>query len=47
MGLSTHANWATDHPERSWNPSRSIDFYLAEVATELADSALPEKEAAA
>lgn len=46
VGLSTHASWATDYPERSWNASRSIDFYLAELATELADSSLPEKDAA-
>lgn len=46
IALSTHANWATDHPERSWNASRSIGFYLAEVATELADSILPDEEAA-
>jgi len=47
VALSTHANWVTDHPERSWNASRSIDFYLGEVATELADSSLPNKEEAA
>lgn len=44
IGLATHPNWASDHPERSWNASRSIDFYLAEVATELADADLPERK---
>lgn len=46
IGLSTHTNWATDYPERSWNASRTIDFYLAEIAYELTDAHLPNQEAA-
>jgi hypothetical protein len=41
-GLSTHPDWATSHPERSWNPSRSIAFYLEEIAREFQDARLPD-----
>ncbi|MHA6783339.1 DUF7665 family protein [Pseudonocardia saturnea] len=42
-GLSTHPDWAAAHPERSWNPSRSITFYLDEIARELQDAHLPDQ----
>lgn len=46
-GLATHPDWATAHPERSWNPSRSITFYLWEIARELWNAWLPRNGVAA
>jgi hypothetical protein len=43
-GLSTHPEWATALPERAWNASRSIDFYLDEIYGELTDAYLPDKQ---
>jgi hypothetical protein len=33
--------WATQHPERAWNPSRSIEFYLEQVHHELSTATIP------
>ena len=46
IGLSTHADWANVLTERAWNASRTIDFYLDEIYSELSDAHLPEEEAA-
>jgi hypothetical protein len=35
VSLATHPDWATAHPERAWNPARTIAFYLAEIHREL------------
>jgi hypothetical protein len=40
-GLATHGDWATRHPERAWNPTRTIGFYLSELHRELAAAYLP------
>jgi len=36
IALNGHTNWPTEHPERCWNPSRTIEFYLQELHRELA-----------
>jgi hypothetical protein len=36
VALTTHTNWPTEHPERCWNPSCTIEFYLQELHRELA-----------
>ncbi|WP_146060517.1 hypothetical protein [Amycolatopsis sp. CA-128772] len=41
VALATHA-WATQHPERAWNSSRSIEFYLEQVYHELAAATIPQ-----
>jgi hypothetical protein len=41
-GISTHPNWAAEHPERAWNATRTIGFaYLRELHRELASAKLP------
>lgn len=40
-GLATHPGWATSHPERSWNPTRTIAFYVAEIWRELRGATMP------
>jgi hypothetical protein len=40
-GLSTHAHWLTEHPNRAWNPNRKIGFYLNELHHELQAARLP------
>lgn len=42
MGLRAHPGWATEHPSRAWNPSRTISFYLREVHKELRGATLPD-----
>lgn len=40
-GLATHPDWGHTDPDRAWNPSRSIAFYLDEIHGELIEAALP------
>ena len=40
--LATHVNWAAEHPERAWNPSRTIDFYLREIHRDLTNAHVPD-----
>lgn len=42
VGLATHPHWASQHPERAWNPRRSIEFYLEQIHHELRAAAIPE-----
>lgn len=42
VGLATHPDWSTQHPERAWNPTRTISFYLAEIHRDLRAAELPE-----
>lgn len=42
LGLTTHPSWATDLPKRAWNPSRTVDFYLAEIHRNMRASTIPE-----
>lgn len=42
VSLATHPDWPTAHPERAWNPTRTISFYLAEVHRELRAAILAE-----
>lgn len=44
VGLATHTNWATEHPERAWNPGRSIVFYLEQVHHELRVASIPQSQ---
>jgi hypothetical protein len=44
-GLKAHRNWATEHPERAWNPGRTIAFYAREIHHELLGATLPQKVA--
>lgn len=37
-----HVTWAPQHPERSWNPTRNIAFYLTELHKELRSCTIPE-----
>jgi len=37
-----HATWASQHPDRSWNPTRTIAFYLTELHKELRSCTIPE-----
>jgi hypothetical protein len=46
-GLATHPDWATVHPQRAWNPTRTIAFYAAEISLELRGAELPQPEKAA
>ncbi len=41
VGLSTHPDWARAYPDRAWNASRTISFYLSEVHHELRSAHLP------
>jgi len=41
VGLATHPNWATEHPERAWSRSRTIGFYLQELHRALSGARLP------
>uniref|UniRef100_UPI001ABF84BB DUF7665 family protein n=1 Tax=Amycolatopsis kentuckyensis TaxID=218823 RepID=UPI001ABF84BB len=34
--------WATQHPERAWNPARSIEFYLEQIHHELTAATMPQ-----
>ncbi|MFJ1562362.1 DUF7665 family protein [Streptomyces mirabilis] len=40
-GLATHGDWATQYPERAWDPSRTIVFYLEEMHRMLSQARLP------
>lgn len=40
-----HATWGAEHPERSWNPNRTIAFYLTELHKELRSCIMPEATA--
>lgn len=42
VGLRTHPDWATTYPDRSWNPSRTVSFYLRELHHVLRCATLPE-----
>jgi len=37
-----HAIWAPQHPDRSWNPTRTIAFYLMELHKELRSCTIPD-----
>lgn len=39
--LASHPRWAIDHPDRAWNRSRTITFYLREIHRELRAATLP------
>ncbi|GAB3039689.1 hypothetical protein GCM10027052_20060 [Parafrigoribacterium mesophilum] len=41
--LRVHPEWATSYPERTWNPSRTITFYLGELHRDLAVATIPEE----
>lgn len=45
-GLATHPEWAQAHPDRAWNISKVIDFYLDEIYSELTEAQLPAGQAA-
>ncbi|WP_309127102.1 hypothetical protein [Microbacterium sp.] len=36
-----HPEWATVHPGRAWNPTRTIAFYLTELHKELRSCTIP------
>ncbi|MCX7523421.1 hypothetical protein OSC27_14190 [Microbacterium sp. STN6] len=40
-----HPQWGSQHPERAWNPSRTITFYLSELHKELRSCTMPETAA--
>jgi len=40
-GITSHANWLVERPERCWNPARTIGFYLRELHRELAYARMP------
>jgi hypothetical protein len=42
VGLATHPDWANAHPQRAWNPGRTIAFYLREIHHELRGATLPQ-----
>lgn len=33
--------WGSQHPERAWNPNRSIEFYLEQIHHELSAATIP------
>lgn len=39
--LTVHPDWAATYPQRAWNPSRDITFYLSELHRELAATTMP------
>lgn len=39
--LPGHPDWPVSRPERCWNPTRTIAFYLAEISRELTHATLP------
>lgn len=41
VGLATHRQWATQHPDRAWNSRRDIAFYLEQIHHELQAAQLP------
>lgn len=41
IGLATHGQWASEHPERAWDPGRTIVFYLEEMHRMLSEARLP------
>jgi hypothetical protein len=43
--LASKPEWSSQYPDRAWNPSRSITFYLSEVSFELREAELPQSEA--
>jgi hypothetical protein len=45
-GLTTHPDWEHADPDRAWNASRTVDFYLDEINSELIDAQLPAERAA-
>lgn len=40
-----HQQWGSQHPERAWNPNRTITFYLTELHKELRSCTMPETPA--
>jgi len=44
IGLNTHPGWATECPDRAWNPGRRIGFYLTELYRGLQDARLPQRQ---
>lgn len=40
-----HPQWGPQHPERAWNPTRTITFYVSELHKELRSCAIPETDA--
>lgn len=47
VALSGHPDWATAHPDRAWNPGRTITFYLREMHRELQCASVPQPGVAA
>lgn len=45
-GLITHPEWAHADPDRTWNASRTIAFYLDQIYGELTEAHLPDEQAA-
>lgn len=41
IGLGTHPNWAAEQPERAWDRSRTIVFYLEELHRMLCGARMP------
>ncbi|MFI7296902.1 hypothetical protein [Streptomyces sp. NPDC050121] len=41
VGLATHGQWATESPERAWDPSKTIVFYLEEMHRMLSEARMP------
>lgn len=39
--IVSHTNWPSERPERCWNPTRTIGFYLRELTRELACATMP------
>lgn len=40
-----HLPWAAQHPTRAWNPSRTLEFYVAELHKELRSCTMPKASA--
>jgi hypothetical protein len=43
IALNGHPDWPNAHPDRAWNPGRSIAFYLHEMHRELQCASVPQK----
>jgi hypothetical protein len=44
VALSGHTDWPAAHPQRAWNPGRTITFYLREMHRELQSASIPPTE---
>jgi hypothetical protein len=42
VALKGHSDWPTAHPDRAWNPGRTITFYLREMHRELQSTSVPQ-----